>query len=151
MKKISSDEMIESLNKYKSICVLIGSKRDVAVINKIIKNLNEYDNNEIKEKKENDNDKLENILRDINKGNDIKKYELSFVKPSINVEEEWDKLSSSKKEKLTKLELNVIYNILYKPEEVKYINKTKKEIVKDINYFVKAEKRDKALKSSNLV
>ena len=69
----------------------------------------------------------------------------------INIEEEWGKLSESKKLKLSKLELNVIYYMLYKPSKVTYINKSKSEIIKDINYFVKDEKRNKSLEESNLV
>ena len=49
------------------------------------------------------------------------------------------------------LELNVIYYMLYKPSKVTYINKSKSEIIKDINYFVKDEKRNKSLEESNLV
>lgn len=73
------------------------------------------------------------------------------MKIDFNLESSWDSLEKNKKESLTKLELNVIYNILYKPNTIKYINKNKKEIINDIDYFLDDVKRDRALKASNLI
>lgn len=157
MKKVTDNEIIDNLNKWKSICVLMGKKRDIIIVDHIIKEMSKSNNEKIENKEGNNNvtsiDKLKHILDAINKRDEsiLTQYKLVLIKLDINIEEEWGKLSESKKLKLSKLELNVIYYMLYKPSKVTYINKSKSEIIKDINYFVKDEKRNKSLEESNLV
>lgn len=157
MKKVTDNEIIDNLNKWKSICVLMGNKRDIIIVDHIIKEMSKSNNEKIENKEGNNNvtsiDKLKHILDAINKRDEsiLTQYKLVLIKLDINIEEEWGKLSESKKLKLSKLELNVIYYMLYKPSKVTYINKSKSEIIKDINYFVKDEKRNKSLEESNLV
>lgn len=157
MKKVTDNEIIDNLSKWKSICNLMGSKRDVTIVNHIIKKLTESNNEETKNNKINNKetpiDKLKHILDAINKKDQaiLNKYKLVLIKLDINIEEEWDKSSENKRKNLSKLELNVIHYMLYKPSKVTYINKNKNEIIKDINYFVKDEKRNKSLEESNLV
>ena len=157
MKKVTDNEIIDNLNKWKSICVLMGNKRDIIIVDHIIKEMSKSNNEKIENKEGNNNvtsiDKLKHILDAINKRDEsiLNQYKLVLIKLDINIEEEWGKLSESKKLKLSKLELNVIYYMLYKPSKVTYINKSKSEIIKDINYFVKDEKRNKSLEESNLV
>ena len=79
------------------------------------------------------------------------KAKLLFLKIDIDIIKEWDKLPEEKKELLSKKELNVIYNLIYRPKEVKFINKTKKDIVHDINYYINNEKRNNALRESKLI
>ena len=153
MKKVTDNEIIDNLNKWKSICVLMGNKRDITIVDYIIKEMSKYNNEKIENNNVTSIDKLEHIIDAINKRDEsiLSEYKLVLIKLDINIEEEWGKLSESKKLKLSKLELNVIHHMLYKPSRVNYINKNKSEIIKDINYFVKDEKRNKSLEESNLV
>lgn len=181
-------EKIENLIKWKNVCIAMGAKEDIAIIEDII----EMINNRIEDKppkvkgKKNEkaskakskdsekstkvtktnkasektvNTKNKNIeeLSEILEAYNNKEYEkfskfkLSFVKIDEEITKAWDKLPLDKREVLSKKELNVIYNILYKPNEVKFINKIKKDIVHDINYFINNEKRNNALKESKLI
>ena len=71
MKKVTDNEIIDNLSKWKSICNLMGSKRDVTIVNHIIKKLTESNNEETKNNKINNKetpiDKLKHILDAINK------------------------------------------------------------------------------------
>ena len=157
MRKVTINEIIRNLNKWRDICTIMNSKKGIMIVDeaieKIKKSCTKEENVETKNNKETNIDKLNKILEAIDENNELIliEYKLVVIRLNINLEEEWDKLSESKKSKLSKLELNVIYSMLYKPLEIKYINKTKTEIIKDINYFIKDEKREKSLKENNLI
>lgn len=149
------EEIICSLNRWKSVFKLMDSKKDIKIVNEIINIINNFSNQEAGKKKvkETDNSKLENILNAVKEGNSLvlKDYKLKIVKTDVNIKDEWDKLSENRKAKLTKLELNVIYHMIYKPSEIKYIKAKNNKIIEDINYFIKDEERDKSLAESNLI
>lgn len=146
-------EKNESLKKWKKICIIMGAKEDIDIIEDIIKVINNNDKTStVKVKNKNLND-VKEILELYYKKDYVKfnKAKLLFLKIDIDIIEEWDKLSEEKKEVLSKKELNIIYNLIYRPKEIKFINKTKKEIVHDINYYINNEKRNTALRESKLI
>lgn len=49
--------------------------------------------------------------------------------------------------KASKLELILIYNLLYTPKELTFINRSKNELVDDIYEFLKYKARNKAIES----
>ncbi len=162
MRKVSKIEIIENLKKWKNICELMENKRDSKIVDEIINLLdcnekaefNLINDIKISRKARCSNlDKVLEILEGVKGKNQsiLIKHKLKFMKIDFNLESSWDSLEKNKKESLTKLELNVIYNILYKPNTIKYINKNKKEIINDIDYFLDDVKRDRALKASNLI
>ena len=71
MKKVTDNEIIDNLNKWKSICVLMGNKRDIIIVDHIIKEMSKSNNEKIENKEGNNNvtsiDKLKHILDAINK------------------------------------------------------------------------------------
>lgn len=144
-------EKNENLNKWKKVCIAMGAKADLGIIEDIIKMINNKERPTTIKAKNIDNIKeiLELYYR--KDYEEFNKAKLSFLKINDDIIEEWDKLQENKKEALSKKELNVIYNIIYRPKEIKFINKKKKDIVHDINYFINNEKRNKALRESKLI
>ena len=63
MKKVTDNEIIDNLNKWKSICVLMGKKRDIIIVDHIIKEMSKSNNEKIENKEGNNKvtsiDKLE--------------------------------------------------------------------------------------------
>lgn len=158
MSKITLNEMNDNLIKWKNICGLMGCSKDISTIDEIINIINENKELDINQKKEvhNKNSSLEEV-RDIivayNEENEykLKEKKLSFVKINVDLTKEWMKLTEKRKEGFSKKELNVIYNIFYKPKEINYMTKNKSAIVEDINFFINNKKRNEALKQSNLI
>lgn len=81
-----------------------------------------------------------------------KKDKEIFRNPSfkfINLEEDikitWRNCTRKEKEEITKLELNLIYNIIYKFDEVKYLEKKKELIINDIDEYIKNMNRNNAI------
>lgn len=146
-------EKNESLNKWKKVCITMGAKEDIDIIEDIIKVINNNDNTSVVKAKNKNLDDVEEILELYYKKDYVKlnKAKLLFLKIDIDIIKEWDKLSEKAKEVLSKKELNVIYNLIYRPKEIKFINKTKKDIVHDINYYINNEKRNSALIESKLI
>lgn len=144
-------EKNENLNRWKKVCIAMGAKEDLDIIEDIIKMINNKEKNITKKVKNIDDIKeiLELYYR--KDYEEFDKVKLSFLKINADIIEEWDKLQENKKEALSKKELNVIYNIIYRPKEIKFINKKKKDIVHDINYFINNEKRNNALRESKLI
>ena len=146
-------EKNESLNKWKKVCITMGAKEDIDIIEDIIKIINNNDKTSVLKVKNKNLDGVKKILELYYKKDYINfnKAKLLFLKIDIDIIKEWDKLPEEKKELLSKKELNVIYNLIYRPKEVKFINKTKKDIVHDINYYINNEKRNNALRESKLI
>lgn len=152
--------IIDNLQKWKKICKTMESQRDLVIVDEIInivkesKRKNKIKTSEIKEpkKRERDLDRLKEALEYYNDrdSNRLNNFKFSIVKIDSYILEEWKKMSKNKQEKLSKLELNVIYNILYKLEEVKFLKKKKDDIIFDINYVIQNLERSKALKEKTL-
>ena len=158
MSKITLNEMSDNLIKWKNICELMGCIKDISIIDEIIDIINENKELDINQKKEvhNKNIYLEEV-KDIvvayneKKESKLQAKKLLFVKINVDLSKEWMKLTEKRKEGFSKKELNAIYNIFYKPKEINYMTKNKREIVEDINFFINNKKRNEALKQSNLI
>lgn len=147
----SIKQMYDSLNKWNKVCTAMNCNEDIIIIADIKKVLA---NNKlsIKDKKDETIEVKVAINAFSNKRwEELEEMKLLFIKKNINIINEWEKLSEQNKSKLTKKELNIIYYILYKNTEVKFIKKNKKEIIHDINYYVYNNKRNRALKESELI
>lgn len=72
------------------------------------------------------------------KNNDIEKIKSANFKIILakdNLIDLWKRSNSKEKLSSTKTELNIIYNYLY-DDDIKYINKKKEVIIKDIDEFI---------------
>lgn len=157
MKKISVNTMISNLNKWKNICDLMNNDEEIRIIDEIIKNIKSNDS-KIKEKtivsaKLNNDGKLKLILKEIETSCEavVKENKFILISNERSILDEWGRLSEAKKNKISKLELNVIYWMLYDGEKIRYINKTKKDIIYSIDYFVNNNKRNNALDKNKLI
>lgn len=140
--------MINNLNKWQKVCETIGLNKDMEVLGDIISILKEGSI-----KKESELDRLKGALNYYNSRDkeNLNSFKFSIVKIDGNLLVQWNKASNSKLLKLTKLELNVIYNILYELKETKFISKNKQDIIQDINFLVENGERNKVLKEKKLI
>ncbi|MGG7059816.1 hypothetical protein ACQPUY_09490 [Clostridium nigeriense] len=91
---------------------------------------------------------LEYLLAlDSNDKEKLKSYNFKIILDKDNLINIWENASDKEKLSATKIELNVIYNYLYSKGSVKYINKSKKIIIKDIDEFVYTKLRNSRIDS----
>ena len=152
--------MIDNLKKWQQICIVMGEKKSIEVIKSIMIKLQESSieesSVEIKQSqviKLSDSDKIKDMVEAYNKHtlNNISHTKCIILKDDIDIINIWDGLTDAQKNKCMKNELLAIYNILYKPNEIKCTAKNKKAVIDDINYFIKEEKRNNAMKNSSLI
>lgn len=99
---------------------------------------------------------LEDMIFNSNKWQNIcalmgNKKDADIVVNIIEILKDNEKTAKESTRLKTKDELNVICDILYNPQELNYISAVKSRLISDIDYFINEEKRNTALKSSNLI
>lgn len=77
----------------------------------------------------------------------LKSYNFKIILDKDKLINTWGNASDKEKLSATKTELNVIYNYLYSKGSIKYINKSKKIIIKDIDEFVYTKLRSSRIDS----
>ena len=77
----------------------------------------------------------------------LKSYNFKIILDKDKLINTWGNASDKEKLSVTKTELNVIYNYLYSKGNIKYINKSKKLIIKDIDEFVYTKLRSSRIDS----
>lgn len=169
MSNLKVKNLVQSLEKWLKVCIVLENKKEEDIITSAIGYLEEYkelnlseimirsnkdSEKEIqkknKKKSKTTKENRELIASYINYFN--RKDKEMFTNLSfkfINIEEDinitWRNCTRKEKEEITKLELNLIYNIIYKFNEVKYLEKKKELIINDIDEYIKNMNRNNAI------
>lgn len=170
MSNLKVKHLINSLEKWLGICVLLEKEDEQEIIrcsleqliiykeiylNQIMSNINtdvkkdKMNKNKGKKKNTvNENKKLIKYYIEIFNEKDVQELEakkFTLITFNEDIKEIWKNSSDESKKKATTFELNLIYNIIYRFDDIKYTSKPKEKIIKDIDEYIKNAGRNNAI------
>lgn len=138
IQELDNKRLLLSLKRYKDILKVMSLKDEEIFIDEAIEYFKYPRKNNIDKPIE----KLNELFYYYKVGNEniVKKYNLKFYRENEDLNEKWQRLTIKEKEKLTRVELLFIYNVLCKKDKPLFLNKHKEELIAYIDIFVYGSK-----------